>query len=293
MPSTTERQARTMAAAAHDPSFAHRIGIPVKVAQDFNRADTGSAMLSRAMHHEHHRIGGGVGLGSQHPTSTITPIKIPDFAEHGGIGAQHSRGFADGGGIGRTHLQGGGMSPWYERQEAREITGNEINHGGGLLNSSIAGRTDRLPVAVAADSHVIPAAEMSGLGQGNTQAGARIISEALKIGPYGTQEPAMVHGSGPPPHHPPPVPGQVMHEMEGGLAEGGSTAPHKIAHCLMAGGEFVIPAEDWHDGESWYRGVRSTGEGDIEKGHKRLRDMTMRIRAHTIKTLKELPGPKK
>jgi len=40
MPSTTKKQARTMAAAAHNPAFAKKVGIPVKVAKEFNRADT-------------------------------------------------------------------------------------------------------------------------------------------------------------------------------------------------------------------------------------------------------------
>lgn len=49
MPSKSPKQARTMAAAAHNPKFAKKVGIPAKVAQDFNKADTGSAMLSKAM----------------------------------------------------------------------------------------------------------------------------------------------------------------------------------------------------------------------------------------------------
>ncbi len=49
MPSKTPKQARTMAAAAHDPSFAKKVGIPSSVAKDFNKADTGSKMLSSAM----------------------------------------------------------------------------------------------------------------------------------------------------------------------------------------------------------------------------------------------------
>jgi len=49
MPSYTPKQARTMAAAAHNPAFAKKVGIPVNVAQDFNRADKGSSMLSTAM----------------------------------------------------------------------------------------------------------------------------------------------------------------------------------------------------------------------------------------------------
>ena len=39
MPSKTPKQRRTMAAAAHNPKFAKKVGIPVKVAKDFNRAD--------------------------------------------------------------------------------------------------------------------------------------------------------------------------------------------------------------------------------------------------------------
>lgn len=40
-----------MAAAAHDPEFAARAGISQSVAQEFNQADKGSALLSRAMRH--------------------------------------------------------------------------------------------------------------------------------------------------------------------------------------------------------------------------------------------------
>ena len=39
MPSKTPKQARTMAAAAHDPKFAKKVGVPQKVARDFNKAD--------------------------------------------------------------------------------------------------------------------------------------------------------------------------------------------------------------------------------------------------------------
>jgi hypothetical protein len=39
MPSKTPKQKRTMAAAAHDPKFAKKVGIPVRVAKEFNRAD--------------------------------------------------------------------------------------------------------------------------------------------------------------------------------------------------------------------------------------------------------------
>ena len=49
MPSSSPKQARTMAAAAHDPAFAKKLGIPTKVAKEFNEADKGSRMLKQAM----------------------------------------------------------------------------------------------------------------------------------------------------------------------------------------------------------------------------------------------------
>jgi len=50
--STTEKQARFMAAAAHDPQFAARVGIKQNVAKEFNKADTGTKQLSNAMKHK-------------------------------------------------------------------------------------------------------------------------------------------------------------------------------------------------------------------------------------------------
>lgn len=48
MPSSSPAQARMMAAAAHDPKFAKRVGVPVSVAKDFNQADKGKK-LAEAM----------------------------------------------------------------------------------------------------------------------------------------------------------------------------------------------------------------------------------------------------
>lgn len=39
MPSKTPKQARTMAAAAHNPAFAKKVGISQNVAKEFNQAD--------------------------------------------------------------------------------------------------------------------------------------------------------------------------------------------------------------------------------------------------------------
>lgn len=47
MPSSSAKQARTMAAAAHNPAFAKKVGIPPGVAKDFNKADKGTSILRK------------------------------------------------------------------------------------------------------------------------------------------------------------------------------------------------------------------------------------------------------
>ena len=49
MPSKSFSQARMMAGAAHDPVFAKKVGVPTKVAKEFNKADDKSGFLSSAM----------------------------------------------------------------------------------------------------------------------------------------------------------------------------------------------------------------------------------------------------
>jgi hypothetical protein len=48
MPSKSSEQANLMAAAAHNPKFAKKVGVPVSVAQEFNSADKGTKMLKQA-----------------------------------------------------------------------------------------------------------------------------------------------------------------------------------------------------------------------------------------------------
>ena len=42
MPSTSKKQAKFMAAAAHNPAFAKKAGVDIGVAKEFNKADTGT-----------------------------------------------------------------------------------------------------------------------------------------------------------------------------------------------------------------------------------------------------------
>lgn len=48
MPSKSKKQAKLMAAAAHNPAFAKKVGVPQTVAKEFNKADTGKKASASA-----------------------------------------------------------------------------------------------------------------------------------------------------------------------------------------------------------------------------------------------------
>ena len=69
MPSVSNKQRRFMAAAAHNPQFAAKAGIPQKVAQEFNHEDSnGSAkqQLSDVAQATVHALRGKKGCGCGH-----------------------------------------------------------------------------------------------------------------------------------------------------------------------------------------------------------------------------------
>lgn len=47
MPSKSPAQARMMAAVAHNPSFAKKVGIKQSVGKEFNKADAGTGILKK------------------------------------------------------------------------------------------------------------------------------------------------------------------------------------------------------------------------------------------------------
>ena len=208
--------------------------------------------------------GGGIAPASApHTGGNVAGLSAADNASLNALYAPLPK--KKSGGVDKMDVGGMPMSmadPWFERREASS----------GFLNSATSGRTDRLPINVAADSYVIPADVVSGLGQGNSLAGARILNEALKTGPYGTQLGGVHEAKGNIPR--PPA------EFREKDAKGGT--PHHMP-IIAAGGEFVVPPE----------AVARVGGGDANKGHKLLHEMVKRIRHHTLKRIKQLPNPKK
>jgi hypothetical protein len=56
MPSTSKKQRNFMAAAAHNPAFAKKVGIPTKVAKEFNQADKGKKFVGGGMAKENSKM---------------------------------------------------------------------------------------------------------------------------------------------------------------------------------------------------------------------------------------------
>lgn len=201
------------------------------------------------------------------------------------------------------HFAVGGMmsaseaSPWWERSDSRAI--NDIPHGGGLIGGSGAGRTDQIPLVVGADSHVMPADVVSGLGQGHTLAGARILDAALKTGPWGTALPHEVRGHGPPapPHLSTaadnPAPTGIARTMETGLASGG--APHRKTSILAASGEYIVEPEvvEALGQRILNQGGGKRGQSVMSAGHEALDELIGRVRKFNIAWLRSAPPPKK
>lgn len=152
------------------------------------------------------------------------------------------------------HLADGGAAP----------DGGDAPTAGvaGLIDSPVAGRTDRLPMNVQPNSYVIPADVVSGMGQGNTAAGGRILDAMLKNGPHMQAAQAAPAGT-------------EQHFADGGEAD--------AAPIVTAGGEYLVTPDV----------VAALGGGDTEKGHKILDKMVVGVRTQVVKQIKDLPGPKK
>lgn len=169
----------------------------------------------------------------------------------------------------QTKAHGGlGFSPRkpsQPRDAFRAPKNNKIHVG--PIHSLVAGRTDHLPMHVASGSYVIPADIISAMGEGNTMAGFKVAKDIFSQPFYGSGAPYGARG----------LPYGVSMPQK---AEGGATDTVPI---VAAGGEYVIHPKD----------VVNIGNGSLDDGHKILDEFVNRFRAKTVKTLKNLPGPKK
>jgi hypothetical protein len=141
----------------------------------------------------------------------------------------------------------------------------------GPIHSAVAGRTDHLPVHVPSGSYVIPADVVSGMGEGNTNAGFKVVKRMFAGLPYG-KKPAQPYDQGE---------GLYGSGIGAGHAKGGKTG--NDVKVVVAGGEYTLTPEE----------VTAAGDGDMDRGHRVLDDFVKQMRGHIVKTMSKLPGPKR
>jgi hypothetical protein len=151
----------------------------------------------------------------------------------------------------------------------------------GPINSSVAGRTDHLPLHVKAGSYILPADIVSSYGEGNTSAGFRVMNRLFGGTPYNAKGGPYNSGKRPygsdsdEPYGQSDSPYNV--ELQN-RAKGGKTGTVPV---VVAGGEYAISPEK----------VAEIGEGDMQRGHRILDEFILRSRKDLVKTLNKLPGP--
>lgn len=102
MPSKSKAQRNLMAAAAHNPAFAKKVGIPVDVAQEFNKADKGRKF----------------GSGGMAKKNTLNNPKV----NHGS-----AKYFKEGGSMATKKLFGGKETYSEEKKEAQALKSGKIS----------------------------------------------------------------------------------------------------------------------------------------------------------------------
>jgi hypothetical protein len=151
----------------------------------------------------------------------------------------------------------------------------------GIINMAVGGRTDHIPMHVLEGSYVLPADIVSGLGEGNTLAGSKILDNMFRSGPYGQKIPEARANPKFPAAPPVQSPGTTTTSMP--RAAGGRSMNSKPVPIVAAGGEYVVHPDV----------VTQLGKGDMNSGHEYLDNFVKYVRAQTAKTLQNLPGPRK
>lgn len=146
----------------------------------------------------------------------------------------------------------------------------------GAIHSHVAGRTDHLPVHVWSGSYVIPADIISAMGEGNTMSGFKVAKEIF-------EQPTYAKGMPGAPAYGGEIGEQALPEMPDKRARGGATEGNEAVPVVLAGGEYVIHPDD----------VARMGRGDLNRGHTILDQFVKSMRMQAVKTLRNLPGPKK
>ena len=135
MPSKSKAQRNLMAAAAHNPAFAKKVGVPVSVAKEFNQADKGKkfgsgGMAKKEMHAEKGEMKADV---KQDKAMIKKAVGMHDKQLHGGKKTNLSK--LKSGGLAAGHKSANGIAK-------KGLTkGKEVKMcGGGMMKKTGRGR---------------------------------------------------------------------------------------------------------------------------------------------------------
>lgn len=187
-------------------------------------------------------------------------------------GTQPPMGMASGDGVQARAMGGPSFSeanPWWERQEASAVS----RPAAGFLAGATPGRADSIRTTAPSGAYVIPADVMSGLGEGNSLAGAHVMDMILRSGPHGTPMPSGGRGMGMP-----RAPRPVSYQAKGGGVQDGK---HDTTPVALSHGEYVVSPDE----------VLTLGGGDLKRGHRILDHFVVEQRRRQIAKLRKLPDP--
>ena len=178
----------------------------------------------------------------------------------------------------RQHREGGGLTIHAPHIKSPRMGKHSEQHTG-PIHSSVAGRTDHLPMHVPTGSYVLPADIVSGMGEGNTAAGFKVLRRTFGGTPYAGGSPPYGQSGGP-----------------YGMAAGGAAKHHAAGILFVSpddkvllmkrrggdkdhGGEWALPAGGIEQGETPEQAARR--ETEEETGHEydgQLDEITNRTR---------------
>lgn len=165
--------------------------------------------------------------------------------------------------------------------------------GAHLIHSPVPGRVDRIPMRARPGSFVLPADVVSGLGQGNTYAGAKMWGQALahSAGPAGVTNtlkarsfhaPSLGRGFG--------AAARKIFQRGGAVARkiffqrGGAVDNDELVPIVTSGGEMLIDPEI-------VEAIGRNNGGDAEHGKKILVKACLHVRKQVAEHQRKLPRP--
>lgn len=182
----------------------------------------------------------------------------------------------------------GEASPWWERSEQRGMEE-------GYLHGNTFGRADHLTTAAPGGSYIVPADVISGIGEGNSLAGASAVEHFLNTGPWGTplRGGRRGHGLPSPPRGVPAYRGQG--EAKGGGVQGGEEGVGAPVPVKLSHGEYQIgPRRVLMIGRYLLRKHGGKGTNDklaMKLGHDALDEWVKHERKKIVSKMAKLPGP--